>query len=214
MKNVLAAVLVVAALGAATSARAQVFGQFTSASTVPANGHLFGAYVNASSNVTGGLAQLRLSFYPNVDFGFHGGLTRLDPGGSAGALTTLRLGADLRWQVNRAAEGARVDVAVGGALGIETADRYKLVSVGPSLVASRELTIGGSRGFVPYAGLGLLFSSRDAFGSQTSDLSVPLRLGMEARLAPELRIVAELQLFVTDQYGDDVGLSAGVNLPF
>ena len=212
MKNVLAAALLAAALGAATPARAQVFGQFTGAATVPSNGHLFGAYLNASENVLGGLAQLRLSFYPNVDFGFHGGLTRLEPGGGSGNLTTLRVGGDVRWQVAHAAEGSAVDVAVGGALGVETADDLKVVSLGPSVVASR--TLGEGRGLVPYAGLAVLFSSRDAFGVEDSDVSVPLRLGMEARLAPELRIIAELQLFVADHYSDDVGFATGVNLPF
>lgn len=43
---------------------------------------------------------------------------------------------------------------------------------------------------------------------------MPLRLGLEARLAPEFRIIAELQLFITDRYNDDVGFVTGVNLPF
>jgi hypothetical protein len=214
VKNTLAAALLLAALGAATPARAQVFGQFTGAATVPTNGHLFGAYLNASENVIGGLAQLRLSFYPDVDFGFHGGLTRLDPGGTSANLTTLRVGGDLRWQVAHVAQGSAMDIAVGGALGVETADNLKVVSLGPSVVASRPLSVGDNGGIVPYAGAALLFSSRDAFGIEDSDVSVPLRLGMEARLAPEFRIVAELQLFVADRYGDDVGFATGVNLPF
>ncbi len=214
MKNALAAALLVAALGAVTPARAQVFGQFTGAATVPTNGHVFGAYLTASENVVGGLAQLRLSFYPNVDFGFHGGLTRLDPGGTSASLTTLRLGGDLRWLVAQVAQGSRADIAVGAALGVETADDLKVVSLGPSVVASRTLNVGGNGGLVPYAGLALNFSSRDAFGIEDSDISLPLRFGIEARLAPELRIVAELQLFVADRYSDDVGFATGVNLPF
>lgn len=214
MKNALAAMLLVAALGGVAPAHAQVFGQFTGAATVPTNGRLFGAYLTASENVVGGLAQLRLSFYPNVDFGFHGGLSRLDPGGTSADLTTLRVGGDLRWQVGHAGQGSAMDVAVGGALGIETADDLKVVSIGPSVVVSRTLGIGENGGLVPYGGLGLMFSSRDAFGIEDSDVSVPLRLGMEVRLVPELRIVAELQLFITDRYNDDVGFATGVNLPF
>jgi hypothetical protein len=213
VKNTLAAAMLVAALAAATPARAQVFGQFTGATPVAPNGHLFGAYLNVSENVLGGMAQLRLSFYPNLDFGFQGGLTRLDPGTSA-SLTTLRLGADLRWQVSHAGEGSAMDIAVGGALGVETADNLKVVSLGPSVVASRTMTVGEGGGIVPYAGAALNFSSRDAFGIEDSDLSVPLRLGMEARLTPELRVVAELQLFIADRYNDDVGFATGVNLPF
>ena len=214
MKNALAAALLAAALGGALPARAQVFGQFTDAVTVPMNGHVFGAYLNASENVTGGLAQLRLSFYPNIDFGFHGGLTRLDPGNAPDKLTTLRLGADVRWQVAQASQGSAMDVAVGGALGVETAANYKVISLGPSVVTSRRLGGGGHGGIVPYAGLALHFSSRDAFAKEDSYISVPLRLGMEAWVAPEVRIVAELQLFVSDPYTDDVGFAAGVNLPF
>lgn len=214
MKNALVAALLVAALGAAPPARAQVFGQFTGAPTVPTNGHVFGAYLTASQNVVGGLAQLRLSFYPNVDFGFHGGLTRLDPGGTSASLTTLRVGGDLRWQVAHVAEGARMDVAVGGSLGVETADDLKVVSIGPSVVASRTLNVGGSGGLMPYAGAALNFNSRDAFGIEDSDVSLPLRLGLEALIAQEFRIVAELQLFVSDRYNDDVGFATGVNLPF
>jgi hypothetical protein len=213
VKNTLAAALLVAALGAAAPARAQVFGQFSGAETVPTNGHVFGAYLNASDNVVGGLAQLRLSFYPNVDFGFQGGLTRLDPGGTSADLTTLRLGGDLRWQVEHHAQGAAMDVAVGAVLGVEVADNLKNISVGPTVVASRNLGVG-SGGIVPYAGMGLLFISRDAFGVKDSDISVPLRLGMEARLTQDFRIVAELQLFVADRYNDDVGFATGVNLPF
>ena len=169
---------------------------------------------SASQNVVGGLAQLRLSFYPNVDFGFHGGLTRLDPGGTSASLTTLRLGGDLRWQVAQVAQGSRVDVAVGGALGVETADNLNVLSLGPSVVGSRALNVGGNGGLVPYAGMALNFTRRDAFGIQDSEISVPLRFGAEVRLAPEFRIVAELQVFVADRYNDDIGFATGVNLPF
>jgi hypothetical protein len=116
--------------------------------------------------------------------------------------------------VAHAAQGAAMDVAVGGALGVETADDLKVVSLGPSVVASRRLSIGNDGGIVPYAGLALLFTSRDAFDDEDSDVSLPLRLGMEARLAQEFRVVVELQLFITDRYNDDVGFAAGVNLPF
>ena len=211
MKNTLAALVLTAALVTAPPARAQVFGQYNGATMVPVNGQLFGGYVNASGHVIGGLVQLRLSFYPNLDFGFQGGLSRLDPGGPLASRTTLRVGGDARWHISGAAP---TDLAVGANLGVETADNLKVLSLGPSVVASR--TLGGSagRGVVPYAGLAFLFSSHDAFGVQDSDVSLPLRLGVEARLSPDLRLVAELQLFIADRYNDDVGFSAGVNLPF
>jgi len=214
VKIALLATVLVVALAAAVPARAQVFGQFTGATTVPPNGHLFGAYINASQNVLGGLAQLRLSFYPNVDFSFQGGLSRLDPGGGIATRTTLRLGTDVRWLVSQASTTFPVDVAVGAGLGVETADNYKVVSLGPSVVASRTLTVGGSGGLVPYAGLSFLFNSRDAFNTEDSNLSLPLRLGMEARLTPAIGVAAELQLAIADSYNDHVGFAVGANLPF
>ena len=214
MKSILAAMLAIAALLPAGPARAQAFGQYTSATVVQPLGHVFGAYLNVSEHVVGGLAQLRLSFYPNLDFGFQGGLSRLDPGGTVGTRTTLRVGGDLRWQLAGLAATFPADVAVGASLAVETADRFKVVTLGPSVVASRALGGTGGGGFVPYAGLALLFNSRDAFGVQDSDISLPLRLGIEARPAPEFHLIAELQLFIADRYNDDIGFVTGVNLPF
>src|SRR5206468_1484595 len=134
------------------------------------------------------LAQLRLSFYPGLDFGFQGGLARLDQGPYGATTTTLRVGGDLRWQVARNTEAAPADIAVGGALGIETASHLTVVTLGPSAVASRAL---GGGAVTPYAGLALSFSTRDQAGHQTTDLSVPLRMGMEARFPQEIRLVAE-----------------------
>ncbi len=214
MKSILAAMLAIAAFGPAGPARAQAFGQYTGAAVVPMNGHVLGAYLNVSEHVVGGLAQLRLSFYPNLDFGFQGGLARLDPGGIVGPRTTLRVGGDLRWQLAGLSPTFPADMAVGASLAVETADRFKVITLGPSVVASRALGGADGGGVIPYAGLALLFSSRDAFGVQDSDISLPLRLGLEARLAPEFRLIAELQLFITDRYNDDVGFVTGVNLPF
>ena len=49
-------------------AGAQVFGQYGGADPVPVNGRVFGAYLHTSDVVLGGMSQLRLSIYPNVDF--------------------------------------------------------------------------------------------------------------------------------------------------
>lgn len=213
MKSALAAMLVIAALIPVSLARAQVFGQYSGASVTPVNGHVFGAYLNLSDHTFGGLAQLRLSFYPSIDFGFHGGLSNLDAGGTLGTRTLLRLGTDVRWQLT-GLDRIPADVAVGAALGVETADQYKVVSLGPSVLVSRSLASASASGFVPYGGLALLFNSRDAFGVEDSDVSLPLRLGIEARMWPEARLVAELQLYITDRYNDDIGFNTGVNLPF
>ena len=85
------------ALALPRAASAQVFGQFIGATPLPVNAHLFGAYLQSSENVLGLLGQLRLSFYPGVDFGFAGGFARQDFKG--GNRTTLRLGTDHKYQV-------------------------------------------------------------------------------------------------------------------
>jgi hypothetical protein len=213
VKHACAAALVIAAIAVAPMAHAQVYGQFTPAPTVPLNGHQFGGYVTASESVLGGLAQLRLSFYPDVDFGFQGGLTRFDRGAAGSDLTTLRLGTDVRWQIKHQGANSPVDATLGGALAVETADNFKVVTLGPTFVVSRPVG-GASAALTPYAGLGLLFVSHDAFGFRDNDVSVPLRLGLDARVAPDFRIIAELQLFLSDRYNDDVGFATGVNLPF
>jgi hypothetical protein len=214
VKHVLAAGLLVASLGVVSPAESQVFGQFTGAAMTPVNGHVFGAYLSASNNVIGGLAQLRLSFYPDIDFAFAGGLTRFDRGTLGSNLTTLRLGADLRWHAVHRGPSSPVDVTAGGALAVETGDDFKVVTVGPNAMVSRPLGSGENGPIVPYAGLGLFFINRDAFGIQDTDLSIPLRLGLEARVATGFQIVAEMQLYVSDRYNDDVSFATGVNLPF
>ena len=52
---------------------AQVFGQYTGANPLEPNQHLFGAYLHTSDSVLGAVGQLRLSFFPGIDFGFQGG---------------------------------------------------------------------------------------------------------------------------------------------
>jgi hypothetical protein len=214
VKRYLPALLVIAALAPASQARAQAFGQYTGATVTPVNGHMFGTYLNFSSHVVGGLSQLRLSFYPNLDFGFQGGLTRLEPGGIYSARTTLRVGGDVRWQMTSLTGSFPADLAVGASLGVETADQYKVLSMGPSFTASRTMGGADGAGYTPYVGLALNFCSRDALGVEDSDVSLPLRLGLVSRLTPDIHLMTELQLFIADRFNDDIGFSAGVNLPF
>jgi hypothetical protein len=208
------AAAVVAAWLLAAPAQAQVFGQLSPAETLPVNGHAFGAYVNASENALGLLAQLRLSFYPDVDFGFRGGLTRLDLGPTASDRTLLRLGLDVRWLVARASDTFPVDLAVAATLGVERADDFNILSLGPAVQASHLFPMGQGGGVAPYAGLGLAFSDRSILGLDDTDFSVPLRFGAEFRFTPEIRIVGELQLPLGDDYEDGLGFATGVNLPF
>jgi hypothetical protein len=204
-----AALVAAVLLLAPTIGRAQVYGQFTGAETVPMGGHVFGAYLHASQDIFGLLGQLRLSFYPNVDFGFHGGITRIQFGSSD--RTTLRLGGDVKFQVIKA--GA-VDLSAGGAVGVETGDEISVLTIGPTMVASKTFPMGATGGITPYAGLGLLFSNVDVRSNQTTDFSVPFRFGSELKLSPELKLVAEIQLRANDEVNDDFSFLTGVNLPF
>ena len=210
MKKLLLIVLLLASL--APAAPAQVFGQYTPATILPVDSRLCGAYVDFSENAVGLLAQLRLSFYPNVDFGFQGGLSRVDLGPTT--KTSLRLATDVRFGVARASTSLPVDLAVGAGLGVETSDDYTLLRLGPSAVASRTFGFTNSASVAPYAGLMLLFSNQNQGDESTTDFSVPLRLGAELRAIPGVALTAELQLRLGDDFYDHTGFSAGVNLPF
>ncbi len=212
MKTIVSIALCAAAIAAGSfPARAQVPGQYTGAQTLPVNGHLFGAYLSTSNNVVGLLTQLRLSFYPGVDFGFQGGLARLDYVG--GDRTTLRLGTDLKVAM-RPPGALPVAFALGGALGVETGDDYNLFTVGPNAVLSRAFRPGQAGGITAFAGAGLMFTNIDAGALKDTDFSVPLRIGGEIEATSDLHLTAELQLRLGDSFNDDIGVSAGVNLPF
>ncbi len=210
MKKLVLLTLLVASL--APAAHAQVFGQYTPAEILPVNARLGGAYVNFSQDVVGALGQLRLSFYPNMDFGFQGGLSRIDLVG--GSKTTLRLGVDGRFGVAKATTGRPVDIAVGAGIGVETSDDYSVLRLGPSIVASHTFPLSGSSSFVPYAGAMLSFANWDVAGMSDNDFSTPLRLGAELRAIPGVRITAEFQLRLGDDFDDRSVFSAGANFPF
>ncbi len=212
MKQLLVAAVLAAGLLPATASRAQVFGQFTPAEILPVNTRVFGAYLDFSENTLGALGQLRLSFYPNIDFGFQGGLTRVDLGPTT--KTTVQLGGDLRFGAGKVAQGMPVDLAIGAAIGVDTGDNYSILTLGPEAVASRSFGFTPNAAVVPYAGAMLSFASVDIGSVNETDFSVPLRLGAELRALPGLRIAGEVQLRLGDKFNDHTGFSAGVNLPF
>jgi len=212
MKKTLVLALLIAGLLPAHAARAQVFGQYAPADILPVNSRLGGAYLNLSENVVGALGQLRLSFYPNVDFGFQGGLSRIDLGGTK--KTTLRLGADVRVGVVKAGANSPVDVAVGGGLGVETSDNYSILKLGPSVVASHTFPFSSKSAVVPYAGAMLSFASVDVGDGSKTDFSLPVRLGAELRAIPGIHLTGEVQLRIGDDFDDHTGFAMGVNLPF
>jgi len=199
-------------LFAATPAAAQVFGQLSSAEVLPINGHEAGFFLNASNNTLGGLSQLRLSFYPGIDFGFQGGLSRVSWQGVD--RTTLRLGADLRVAVGHSGEGFPYDISVGGALGVETSDNYHVLTLMPNAVVSRSWTLGQSGSIAPYLGLGLSFAHADAGSTNETFVSLPLRLGADLRVMPGMRLSAEMQTPIGDSFNDDFGVLTGVKLAF
>jgi len=199
---------VAAALALPAAAGAQVFGQFTPAPTLAQNGHMAGGYLTSSSNTVGLTGQLRLSFYPGVDFGFQGGFARQTYIG--GNLTTLRLGGDLKYQVTHASVDRPYDISIDGALGVESGDRWNIVSVCPSVVASR--TFSGN--LTPYASAGIQFANINVRSFNQSDVSLPIKAGAELKISSQLALSAELQLRLSDDFSDDVGFAVGVNSPF
>jgi hypothetical protein len=212
VKKLLLLALLAASLAPVPAARAQVFGQYAPAEILPVNARLGGAYVNFSENVVGALGQLRMSFYPNVDFGFQGGLARIDLPRTT--KTALRLGADLRFAVAKATTEHPLDVAVGAALGVDTSDKYSVFRIGPSVVVSRTFPFSNTSSVAPYAGTMLCLSNWDADPDTGTDFSVPVRLGAELRAVPGLRITAEFQLRLGDDFDDRTAFSAGLNIPF
>jgi hypothetical protein len=196
-------------------ARAQVYGQYTGAPVLGSGGHQFGGYLDVSSKVVGLMAQLRLSFYPGVDFGFEGGPARITQSGASRGL--LRLGTDIKVNAHHAASGANYDLSFGGALGVETGDNYNLLSLGPEAVISSPARANGPNGsgaVTPYAGVMLLFTNRSAGSLNDNGFSVPVRLGAEITATPGARISAEVVLRAADKFRDHAGFNVGVNLPF
>jgi hypothetical protein len=211
-RSFLAALIVACMTEFPSLAAATVFGQFEGAQTLPMNSQLFGAYLHASDNVVGLAAQLRMSFYPGVDFGFQGALNRLDYAG--GDRSTIGMGADFKARVATASETVPVDVAIGGALGVETGDDYSILSIGPTAVASRSFAYGQNSSITPYVGLMLAFSRIEVDPVDDTDVSFPLRLGAQLRALPEMDITAEIQLRLSDSFNDDAGFAVGVQFPF
>jgi hypothetical protein len=211
-RSILAALAAACLVACPAPAAATAFGQFSGAQTLPVNNRLFGAYLHASDDVVGLAAQLRMSFYPGVDFGFQGVLNRLDYEG--GDRSTIGMGADFKAQVATAGSSMPMDIALGGAIGVEPGDDYGLLSVGPTAVASRSFPSGQNSTITPYVGLMLAFSRIDVDPLDDTDISFPVRLGVDFRPMPEMAFTGEIQLRLSDSFNDDTGFSVGVNLPF
>jgi hypothetical protein len=193
-------------------AMAQVHGQFMGAETIAPGTRLFGGYLYSSENILGLLTQLRLSFYPNVDFGFQGGLTRVDYQGNN--LTTLRVGGGLKMLVRGVDKGLPVNTAIGADLGIETGDNFHILTLLPSVIMSRTLTLGDGGSITPYGRLGLSIATIDIESENQTNVSFPLHLGSEFKIASNIRIAAEFQFRINDDFSDNVTFGGGINMPF
>ena len=204
-----AAAALIAACGVA---RAQSPGPYTTAQILPVNAHFAGAYLQTSDSEIGLLSQLRLSFYPGVDFGFQGGFSRLDAGNSNTGL--LRVGADVRYGIARTSQSAPFDFSLGGGFGVDVGDDFTLLSLGPTAYGSVPFQVGSGSTLSPYASAGLSFNHGSSGAVSHNQVTVPINVGMEFRPSTALALALELQLRPGDLYRDDVGLGFGLNLPF
>lgn len=196
----------------ACPAHSQSLGQFGGATPLPMNSHTFGTYVDASAHEVGFITQLRLSFYPDVDFGFQGGLKRLDYTDADG--NALRLGTDFKITAQRASATFPVDLSFGAGLGVDTGDNLSVLTIGPTAIASRGFPAGATGSIVPYASLGMGYISVNAGDRDDTGMRFPFRIGAELRLAPDLRFLMELQQNFGTHYGDRGAFSIGTTFPF
>lgn len=190
------------------AAQAQVFGQWTSARTLDVSAHSFGAQLELSRHVVGLLADLRLSLYPDVDFGFQGGFSRVQIEGSN--IATARMGADFRFRAMRASETVPLDMAVGAFIGLESGDRLSRLVVGPSVVASRGITIRGKERMIPYLGLQARYTQFEYHDVQRDDFSLPIRIGSQFPIVQGFRASGEVQLRLGDDVDDHTAYGVGV----
>ncbi len=195
---------------AAAPAVSQDFGQFGPAPPIAPNTHLFGTYVTGGDDALGLLTQLRLSFMPNVDFGFQGGLNRIEVGSRD--RNTVRMGADVKFGVAQAGAALPADLSLGAAIGVQTGDRFTLLSLGPMAAASRAFAVNPNNSVTPYASLLLRFSSLDLGATTDTDFDLGLRLGADFHIGPDLGLIGEFQF--NNDAGGSVGFSTGLNVAF
>lgn len=211
MKRLFAIAAFAALLALPGFAHAQGLGPWTGGEIMPSGGHAGGVYLDTSDEAIGALGQLRLSFYPNIDFGFQGGLSRLDQ--SIGDRTVVRVGGDLRMGLARVSNSAPLDIALGGALGMWAGDDYNLLSIGPALYASRGFAVGAGS-LTPYSSLGFAFENAHMGDVSDNGLAVPLTMGVEYKPSATLGIVGQFLFEFGDSFQDDVQFGLGVNMPF
>ena len=210
MKRLLVPSIAASPLAIAAPTFAQVHGALSEARVVPVNARLGAAYLQFDKSSATLMGQLRLSFYPNLDFGFLGGLSRIDLGDNT--RTSVRLAGDFRGQMATQGSAFPVNIVLGGTIGVESADDFTILSVGPLAVASRQLDNAGR--WMGYGGASLLLSRIEVGAERNTDTSFPLRAGVEYFPNPDIRLLAEAQIAVSDDIRDDFSFTLGVLFPF
>jgi opacity protein-like surface antigen len=210
VKRLLALGLAAALACAASPAFAQVYGILSDAKVVPVNGHLGAAYLQFDKSSATLMGQLRLSFYPNMDFGFIGGISRLDI--EDDTKSSVRLAPDFRGQIATQSANFPMSITLGAALAVESADGFSLLSIGPTAQASRVLDQANQ--WTAIGGASLLISRSEIDGKRNTDTSMPLRLGLQYAPNADIRILTEAQLAVSDEIRDDFSFTLGVLFPF
>ena len=207
----LAALVTIALWPAA--ANAQVFGQFTGGSILPMGKNAIGGYVELSSNLIGVMGQVRSSFQEKTDFGFQGGVGIYEQGDNN--VTAVRLGADFRMLARPRDERVKFDLVFGAGIGVETGDNLNILRLGPSLIAA--MPAGGSPEnprFRPFGGVELLFNREQVHDENRSGLTMPVHLGTEWTVASGVKLYAELQWRVGNEFGDQTAISTGITSTF
>src|SRR5260370_1425074 len=74
--------------------------------------------------------------------------------------------------------------------------------------------LGPSGKWMVYGGASLLLSRFEVGTSRDTDTSFPVRAGMEFRPNPDLRLLGEVQLAISDAVRDDGSFTLGVLFPF
>jgi hypothetical protein len=211
-KQILLIAAATAGMLSAHAATAQVFGQYGGAQPIGVNSHLFGVYTGFTNSESELMTHLRLSFYPNVDFGFQGGLSRVSVDDNN--RTAVKLGGDFKALVLKQGPSRWLDLSLGAALGMSSAEDFNILGLGPQAAASHTFHPGGNSNLTAYTGAVLLFTRSDLNNSNDTDVSMPVRFGAEYAPKPDFRFIAELQVAVSDQINDDLKLILGANFPF
>jgi len=209
--RLLYAVGVLSLLAFPTVARAGAFTQHGGAQPLAMNTHAVGANVFSSDDQLGLQGDLRMSIYPGVDFGFQGGLSRLNT--DSGDRALLRFGTDVQGEI-RAGKGLPLALGIGGAFGVEVGDDYVVLSVGPEFRLSRTFPLGQSGQVTPYGGMVIAFNRTDVAGVDDVDPAFPVRIGADFETGSGIGFLMEFQLTKPHSFADDFLFSVGARMPF